>query len=160
MIGGGDHLVARYRSIASHEGLAEEAFEQSFGLLAWRTSGSAAPTASLRTASIEMARLGGVSVCRARGLPDLCRSPGECRLGRCRQDQGADPNEQDHARRDFAHESHLLRPSAANGKIIADRRPSGFHAEASSLMPEMAQAGEHHGEAGMIGGGDHLVVAQ
>jgi hypothetical protein len=82
----GRSLAPPWRSIANHVGLAEEAFEQSFGLLACRTSGSAAPTASLRTASMEM---GG---CRTRWLLDVCRCPGERGLGRRRQDQGADRN--------------------------------------------------------------------
>src|SRR4029079_2063688 len=71
-----------------------------------------------------------MSVSSARAFPDMYRSPGERGFGRYRRDQGADRNEQDYARRDHA------------------------------LMPEMPHAREHHGEAGMIGGGDHLVVAQ
>ena len=67
-------------SIASHEGLAKEAFQQLFSLVASQRSGVATPMASPRMANIVyMGRFSGFSeVCPARGHSYLCRSPGEC----------------------------------------------------------------------------------
>src|SRR3990172_1134492 len=43
---------------------------------------------------------------------------------------------------------------------IAMQHPCCFAMHRGSSMPEVAHAGEHHGDTALIGGGNHLVVAQ
>ena len=44
-------------------------------------------------------------------------------------------------------------------QVVDGRVKPGHDEFGEQLMPEVAQAGEHHGEARRVGGGDHLVVA-
>ena len=75
-----DCLSTDRESIASHEGLAKEAFEQLFDLVASRRCGIAIPMASLRSARVgEMSGVSGLGEgCPALGFPNPHRFPGEC----------------------------------------------------------------------------------
>jgi hypothetical protein len=46
-----------------------------------------------------------------------------------------------------------------SAKDVDGRIRSGHDAICAALVPEVPRAGEHHGDAMVIGGFDHLVVA-